>query len=78
MTGNGNGHKPHPVKPRDYRCSNCGRLLFRAVLVAGSRVEIRCWHSSCKRTHVFASTGLAAPASVVELIAEGAIHEQQA
>jgi len=29
------------VSPADYR-HNCGRLLFRGVLMVGSRVEMRC------------------------------------
>ncbi len=31
----------------DHRCPACGRLLLRARLPAGSRVEIRC--KRCKR-----------------------------
>ena len=33
---------------REYRCRHCGRLLFRAVLAPGSRVQTVCWHNSCK------------------------------
>ena len=32
----------HPPMMRDYRCPNCGRLLFRAYLVDGAEVRIRC------------------------------------
>lgn len=35
-----NGHRPPTA--RDIRCSNCGRLWFRAILPCGSRIEIRC------------------------------------
>ena len=49
---NGNGSKAAaPVRPKDYRCENCGRLLFRASLIDGSRVECRC--IKCKRVNVF-------------------------
>ena len=37
----GNGRKP-PTGLHNYRCTNCGRLLFRAFLVEGCRVHIRC------------------------------------
>lgn len=41
--------KPRPVYPRDYRCPNCGRLQFSAVLAVGSRVDVRC--AKCGRLH---------------------------
>lgn len=31
----------------DFRCESCGRLLFRAYLAPGSKVETKCWHQSC-------------------------------
>ena len=37
---NDNGRKPPTL--HNYRCTNCGRLLFRAFLVDGCRVQIRC------------------------------------
>ena len=49
----------HTGALRDYRCRHCGRLLFRAYLPAGTKIETVCWHGSCK-THntVTASSGL--------------------
>ena len=48
---NGNGSKRAAiVRPKDYRC-DCGRLLFRAILGADSRVECRC--VKCKRVSIF-------------------------
>ena len=38
---------------RDYRCRHCGRLLFRATLMPGSRVQTVCWHGSCKALQTF-------------------------
>jgi hypothetical protein len=43
-----------PPQPHDYRCSRCGRLLFRARLPrSGWRVEIRCRQSNCGKMNVF-------------------------
>jgi len=47
-----------PGKAHDYRCNKCGRLIFRANLQTGSKVESRCprcshflvWDSSVKST----------------------------
>lgn len=58
--GNGNGRAP---RPRDYRCRNCGRLLFRAYLPPGAYVEIRCTKTECARVTVIEADPL--PASVV-------------
>lgn len=33
---------PHEGKRRDYRCTHCGRLLFRAYLADHSQVNTRC------------------------------------
>jgi hypothetical protein len=33
---------------RDYRCT-CGRLLLRAHLTPGTKIEIRCWHRDCHK-----------------------------
>jgi len=57
MSGNGKAKKIEQEgisngKPHDYRCQNCGRLLFRAILPHGSHIEIRCWHSECRRMNV--------------------------
>jgi phage FluMu protein Com len=37
----------------DFRCVSCGRLLFRAYLAPGSKVEIKCWHQSCHAFNEF-------------------------
>lgn len=51
MSGaNGNGRQIAVIKPRDYR-HDCGRLLFRGILTAGSLVEIRC--PRCGRMAIF-------------------------
>ena len=34
-------NKP-PTPLQDYRCLNCGRLQFRAFLVEGCKIHIRC------------------------------------
>lgn len=39
--------------PHDYRCKRCGRLLFRAVFVPGTLIEIRCYKSQCRAMNVF-------------------------
>lgn len=31
-----------PIIWRDFRCRQCGRLLFRAIMVRGAIVEVRC------------------------------------
>lgn len=56
VTTSGNGSKPAPIVPVrwvEYRCKACGRLQFKAMLMPGSRVQVRCWHSSCSRMNVF-------------------------
>lgn len=42
----------------DYRCPNCGRLLFRAHIpnVPGFKIFIKCTRSSCGITSVFQSS----------------------
>ena len=45
--------------PQDYRCPGCGRLLFRAILPASARIEIVCWHQSCRR-HIVINGGATA------------------
>ena len=43
---------PMPVSQPDYyRCPHCGRLLFRAILVEGCKINIRC--PKCSRLTVF-------------------------
>lgn len=37
----GNGRSTPPV-PHNYRCLNCGRLLFTAILVPGCKIATRC------------------------------------
>lgn len=39
----------------DYRCRNCGRLLFRAHIpnVQGFYIEVRCYNSRCGQMNVF-------------------------
>jgi phage FluMu protein Com len=54
-----------PLKPRDYRCPHCARLIMRAVLVAGCYIEHRC--SRCGKMCVFDVT---TAAEVVELAEE--------
>jgi phage FluMu protein Com len=51
-----------PDKPKDYRCPHCGKLLFRAVLVAGCHIEIR--DRSCGRIVVLEYPERKAAASV--------------
>ena len=41
-----------PGIAHDYRCKRCGHMLFRAMLMLGSRVSIRCWHLNCKGWNV--------------------------
>ena len=71
---NGNGKIVRPRKLAEYRCTNCSRLLFRGVLAPGTRIEIRCWHNSCKYTTVFVVGPLLTmvESCVVELATEGA------
>jgi len=40
-------------KPHDYRCGGCGRLLFRAVLLPGCYIEIRCRHCTTMSVHTY-------------------------
>lgn len=42
----------------DYRCANCGRLLFRAHIpnVPGIVIEVRCNYEGCRRFNIFRST----------------------
>lgn len=44
---------PVHEKPHDFRCRNCGRLLFRAIFAPGVRIEIRCPRSNCSRTQIY-------------------------
>lgn len=44
---------------RDYRCRKCGRLMFRAVLAPGSRVQTVCWHGSCRSLQTVSVPGQA-------------------
>lgn len=31
-----------PIRFTDYRCARCGRLVFRAYLLSGACVQVRC------------------------------------
>ena len=38
-----------------FRCAGCSRLLFKGVLVSGSRIEIKCSHRDCRQLTTFSA-----------------------
>jgi phage FluMu protein Com len=70
-----NGKSQPKIPPafvwHDFRCHNCGRLLFRAIIVQNCKVEVRC--PRCSRMTLVTEEGIIT--SVVPIVV-AAVQEE--